>query len=67
MAKAEPEPKPELKEWTPDQPLPDEEDENEVQRRHAAQRRLKYLDEQADKKTKPGKPEKPERRKLFAV
>lgn len=66
MAK-EKEEKEEVKDWTPDQPMPDPEDETEVQRRHQAQRRLKYLDEQAEKTGKGKKEEKVERRKLFAV
>jgi hypothetical protein len=59
--------KEEPKEWTPDQPLPDSEDETEVQRRHAAQRRLKYLDEQADAASKKPAKKPGERRSLFAV
>lgn len=66
MAKEEPK-KDEPKEWTPDQPLPDADDETEVQRRHAAQRRLKYLDEQAEAASKKPKGGKGERRSLFAV
>lgn len=46
--------KDEPKEWTPDQPLPDEDDENEVQRRHQANQRLEFLQTQADKKKKGG-------------
>ena len=40
-----PEPKPEPAEWTPDQPIPDEDGETEAQRRHMLSRRLKYLDD----------------------
>ena len=32
-------------EWTPDQPIPDEDGETEAQRRHMLSRRLKYLDD----------------------
>jgi len=46
----------EPKEWTPDQPIPDEDGETEAQRRHMLNRRIAYLDEQADsKKKKTGK------------
>lgn len=58
--------KDEPKEWSPDQPLPDADDEAEVQRRHAAQRRMKYLDEQAETAGKKSA-KKGERRSLFAV
>lgn len=41
------------KPWTPDQPLPDEEDEKEVQRRAAATARLNHLTKSLE--TPPGK------------
>jgi len=57
MAKEETPPK----EWTPDQPLEDADDEKEVQRRARANARLRHLEEGL---TKP--PEKKgERKKLF--
>jgi hypothetical protein len=34
--------------WTPDKPLPDEEDETQTQRRFMAERRLKFLHDQAE-------------------
>jgi hypothetical protein len=63
MPKADDDNKP--KEWTPDQPLEDEEDEKEVQRRARANARLNHLTEQI---TKPKAPKGKEgRRSLFAV
>lgn len=54
MAKAKPEPEvdEEEQDWSPDQPIPDEDGELEAQRRHQLNRRLKYLDEEAEKKSK---------------
>ena len=57
MAKEEKEEKP----WTPDQPLPDEEDEKEVNRRARANARLRYIEESVSKPPK----KKGERKKLF--
>lgn len=70
MAKVEeikkPEEKDKKEDWTPDQPLADADDEAEVQRRHRAQRRLKYLDEQVDKDDKkPKKVASGERRSIW--
>lgn len=48
--KPDDEPEPEV--WTPDKPLPDEDDEAQVQRRLAADRRMAYLREQAEKGSK---------------
>lgn len=48
-------------EWTPDQPIPDEDGETEAQRRHQLSRRMKYLDEQAEKSSKK-KPDGKERK-----
>jgi hypothetical protein len=46
--------------WTPDKPIPDEDGEAEAQRRHMMNRRLKFLDDEADKSNKKKKPgEKP--------
>jgi hypothetical protein len=46
-------------EWTPDQPIPDEEGETEAQRRVMLGRRVAFLNEQADgKKKKDDKKEK---------
>jgi hypothetical protein len=42
----------EPEEWTPDKPIPDEDGETEAQRRHMLQRRLNYLNEQAEAKSK---------------
>lgn len=64
MAKVED--KDEPKEWTPDQPMPDADDETEVQRKHQATRRLKWLEEQTNGKGgKGGKGGKSEKRSLF--
>jgi hypothetical protein len=52
MAKKEEE---EVKPWTPDQPIPDEDGEAEAQRRHMLGRRVKFLDDEAEKSTKKGK------------
>lgn len=58
MAKKEEEEQPEA--WTPDKPIPDEDGEAEAQRRHMMNRRLKFLDDEADKGNKKKKPgEKP--------
>ena len=46
----------EAEDWTPDQPIPDEEGEAEAQRRFMLDRRVKQLNEEADKKVK--KPKK---------
>jgi len=45
------------KPWSPDQPIPDEEGEAEAQRRHMMNRRLQFLNDEADKgsKKKPAK------------
>jgi hypothetical protein len=67
MAKPEEKPNDPPKEWTPDQPLEDADDEAEVQRRHRAQRRMKYLDEQAEASSKKPRGKPGERRSLFAV
>lgn len=40
--------------WTPDQPIPEEEGETEAQRRHMLQRRLNYLNAQAEEAEKKG-------------
>jgi len=50
-----PEPKPEPVEWSPDQPIPDEDGETEAQRRHMLSRRLKYLEDPDSYKPKKGK------------
>jgi hypothetical protein len=42
----------EPKEWTPDQPIPDDEGETVVQQKFMIERRLKHLHEEADKKAK---------------
>ena len=44
-------------EWTPDQPIPDEEGETTAQRKVQLERRIKFLQEEADKKSK-AKPKK---------
>jgi hypothetical protein len=43
------------KPWTPDQPLPDEDAEDMVQKQTMVERRKKHLLEQAEKKTTPAK------------
>lgn len=48
--------------WTPDQPIEDDDDETETQRRFRAERRLKYLHEEADKVSKK-KPDEKEKKK----
>lgn len=55
--------KDEEKEWTPDQPLEDEEDEAEVQRRARATARLNHLTEQIQKPKK--KKDEPEKRHIW--
>jgi len=45
--------------WTPDKPIPDEEGEAEAQRRHMMNRRLQFLNEEAEKGSKKKKGEKP--------
>ena len=53
MAKAKEEPEGnEEGDWSPDQPIPDEDGEMEAQRRHMLNRRLRFLDEEAEKKSK---------------
>lgn len=68
---SKPEPKPEPVEWSPDQPIPDEDGETEAQRRHMLSRRLKYLedpDSYKPKKSKKGDPEpKPEPKKPWLI
>ena len=68
MPKPEEKPPDQPEEWTPDKPMPDADDETDVQRKHMAQRRLKYLEEQSEKNSKNKKKgDKTERRSLFAV
>lgn len=55
MAKEKEVPADDPKEWTPDQPIPDEDGEGEAQRRHMLNRRLAYLNDEAEKKSKSGK------------
>lgn len=44
-------------EWTPDQPIPDDEGEEMAQRQHMLKRRVAFLDEQAEKTSKKRKKE----------
>ena len=60
MPDPKPEPKPEPIEWTPDQPIPDEDGENEAQRRTMLARRMKYLDDPTSYKKPKGKKDDPE-------
>jgi hypothetical protein len=52
VAKEKEVPDPPEPDWTPDQPIPDPEGEEEAQRRHMLQRRLDHLNKEAEKKTK---------------
>jgi hypothetical protein len=47
--------KDDAKPWTPDQPLPDEEDEKEAQVRAARSQRVKFLEDQISKPKKEDK------------
>jgi hypothetical protein len=65
-----PDPKPAEIPWTPDQPLPDEEDEKETARVAQATARRRYLEDQhgatlADKGKKIDKDKKEKRKSIF--
>ena len=55
MAKSEKDEKDDDKPWTPDQPIPDEEGETAAQRKVMLDRRIKFLSEESEKKSKPAK------------
>ena len=61
---SKPEEKPDPKPWTPADPLEDEEDENETQRRARAEARKDYLRKQYET---PPKDDKKKRRGLFVA
>jgi len=64
MAKDDPK-KDDPKPWTPADPLEDEEDEKEVQRRARANARLRFLEDSVSKPADPKK-DKKERKGLFS-